>query len=103
VSKREHVGQHFDLIPTVGGPQNLQGPRRSFGSPRLWSLLAADRDDHIAVAELRNTCRRNGLRIGTIDALLAQLCIHYTLALLTTDQDFIGVARLAPIKLWRAI
>jgi predicted nucleic acid-binding protein len=66
-------------------------------------LLAPDRDDHISAAELRNMCRRNGVQIGTIDALLAQLCIRYTLTLLTTDQDFIGVARLAPIKLWRAI
>jgi predicted nucleic acid-binding protein len=48
-------------------------------------LLAADRDDHIAAAELRITCRRSGLHIGTIDALLAQLCVRYTLTLLTTD------------------
>jgi predicted nucleic acid-binding protein len=64
-------------------------------------LLAADKDDHIAAAELRNTCRRSGLQIGTIDALLASLCLRYTLTLLTTDQDFFGAARLAPIKLWR--
>jgi hypothetical protein len=65
-------------------------------------LLAPDRDDHIAAAELRNRCRRSGLQIGTIDALVAQLCIRYKLTLLTTDQNFIGMARFAPIKLWRA-
>src|SRR5690242_13057254 len=34
-------------------------------------LLAPDRDDHVRAAELRNRCRRNGVQVGTIDALLA--------------------------------
>ena len=33
-----------------------------------------DQVDHVAAAELRNSCRRRGVQIGTIDALLAQLC-----------------------------
>jgi hypothetical protein len=36
-------------------------------------LLSPDRQDHIDAAEVRNQCRRNGVQIGTIDALLAQL------------------------------
>jgi len=65
-------------------------------------LLAPDRDDHVAAAELRNRCRRSGLQIGTIDAVIAQLCIRHTLTLLTTDQDFVGASRFTPIKLWRS-
>lgn len=65
-------------------------------------LLAPDRDDHVAAAELRNSSRRNGLQVGTIDALIAQLCIRYKLTLLTTDQDFSGLAGRAPLKLWRS-
>jgi predicted nucleic acid-binding protein len=38
-------------------------------------LLVPARDDHVEAAELHNTCRRKGVQIGTIDALLAELCI----------------------------
>lgn len=36
-------------------------------------FLVPDRQDHIDAAELRNHCRRAGVQVGTIDALLAQL------------------------------
>ena len=63
-------------------------------------LLQPDRADHIGAAELRNTCRRAGVQVGTIDALLAQLCIHHALTLLTTDKDFTLAARHCPLRLW---
>jgi len=63
-------------------------------------LLIPDRRDHIDAAELRNQCRRRGLQIGTIDALLAQLCIRHNLTMLSTDKDFQGVARHSELKLW---
>ena len=56
-------------------------------------LLVPDRDDNIDAAELRNRCRRAGIQIGTIDALLAQLCIGHDLTMLTTDGDFRHVAK----------
>ncbi|MGH8863547.1 MAG: type II toxin-antitoxin system VapC family toxin [Burkholderiales bacterium] len=65
-------------------------------------LLVPDRKDHIAAAELRNKCRRSGLQIGTIDALVAQLCVRHRLLLLSTDRDFDGVARVVPLKRWQA-
>ena len=64
-------------------------------------LLTPDRQDHIDAAELRNRCRRAGLQIGTIDALLAQLCIRHELTLLTTDNDFVLAAAHCPLKVWR--
>lgn len=64
-------------------------------------LLSPDREDHIAAAELRNRCRRAGVQIGTIDALLAQLCIHHQLAMLTTDRDFGRVAAHLSLRVWR--
>ena len=63
-------------------------------------LIVPDRRDHIAAAELRNTCRRGGVQVGTIDALLAQLCLRHDLTLLTTDRDFHHIARLAPLPVW---
>jgi predicted nucleic acid-binding protein len=63
-------------------------------------LLAPDRDDHIQAAELRNRCRRNGVQIGTIEALLAQLCIRHDLTMLTTDKDFMRMAEHSALKVW---
>ena len=63
-------------------------------------LLVPGRDDHIAAAEVRNTCRRRGVQIGTIDALLATLCIAHDLELLTADTDFARIAEHHPLRLW---
>jgi predicted nucleic acid-binding protein len=64
------------------------------------ALVVPDREDHIGAAELRNRCRRAGVQIGTIDALLAQLCIRHELRLLTTDQDLILATRHCPLRVW---
>jgi predicted nucleic acid-binding protein len=63
-------------------------------------VLRPDRQDHIDAAAVRNKCRRAGVQIGTIDALLAQLCIRYQLVLLTTDQDFRHAAGHCALKVW---
>jgi len=63
-------------------------------------LLQPDRDDHINAAALRNTCRRAGVQIGTVDALFAQLCIRHEVTLLTTDKDFAHAAKHCPLRIW---
>jgi predicted nucleic acid-binding protein len=63
-------------------------------------LLVPQREDHTAAADLRNDCRRRGLQVGTIDALLAQLCIRHELVMLSTDRDFEYIATIAPLRLW---
>ena len=63
-------------------------------------LLQPDRDDHIGAASLRNACRRAGVQIGTIDALLAQLAIRHELTLLTTDKDFTHAAKHCALRVW---
>jgi predicted nucleic acid-binding protein len=65
-------------------------------------LLQPDRQDHIDAAALRTTCRQAGVQVGTIDALIAQLCIRHELTLLTTDRDFSHMARYCPLQLWVA-
>lgn len=64
-------------------------------------LIQPDRDDHVAAADLRNTCRKSGIQFGTIDALIAQLAIRHGHALLTTDRDFEHAAPHIGIRLWR--
>jgi predicted nucleic acid-binding protein len=62
-----------------------------------------DRQDYIDAAEVRNMCRKRGVQIGTIDALLIQLARRHDLAILTTDQDFRLAAAHVPFRLWSAI
>jgi predicted nucleic acid-binding protein len=40
------------------------------------------------------------VQLGTIDALLAQLCVRHELTLLTTDNDFARAASHCPLRLW---
>jgi predicted nucleic acid-binding protein len=63
-------------------------------------LLVPDRQDHTAAAEVRNICRRAGVQIGTIDALLIQLCQRYELTLLSTDRDFHSASAHVIFPLW---
>jgi predicted nucleic acid-binding protein len=56
--------------------QGFSGPRARKDIIDRFSalpLLMPDRQDHIDAAVLRNKCRRSGVQLGTIDALLAQL------------------------------
>jgi len=62
-------------------------------------LVVPDRVDHIQAAEIRNACRRKGVQTGTIDALLAQLCLRHELELLTTDNDFKHISEVYPLHL----
>jgi predicted nucleic acid-binding protein len=84
--------------------QGFSGPKaRSEILDRFSSvpLLVPDRDDHIEAAELRNRCRRAGVQIATIDALLAQLCVRHDLIMLSMDHDFERIAIRCPLKLWK--
>ncbi len=63
-------------------------------------FLVPDRGDYIRAAELHNGCRRRGIAIGTIDALLARLCIRHKLTMLTTDRDFGRIAEVERFGVW---
>ncbi len=83
--------------------QGFAGPRARKQIVERFQLLpfvAPDRDDHIEAAELRNVCRRKGVQVGTIDALLARLCIRHDLVMLATDADFSRIAKLRPLSVW---
>lgn len=97
-----------DVIVTIGLIlqellQGFHGPKARDQIIKRFAalpLLTPDRQDHIAAAELRNICRRAGVQLGTIDALIAQLCIHYELTLLTTDRDFQHASKHIPLQVW---
>ncbi|MBK6864867.1 MAG: PIN domain-containing protein [Ideonella sp.] len=85
--------------------QGFAGPKdRAQLVERLSALafLQPDREDHIEAADVRNSCRRRGVQVGTIDALLIQLCRRHDLIMLTTDQDFHAASQHVEFKLWVA-
>ena len=86
-----------ELLQGFSGPKSREQIIERFAS---LPLLRPDRNDHIAAADLRNTCRRAGIQIGTIDALLAQLCIRHDLTLLSTDNDFKLAAPHCALRVW---
>ena len=82
--------------------QGFQGPKARDAIVQRFSLLpvvSPEIQDHVSAADLRNRCRRKGVQIGTIDALIASLCIRHELSLLTTDQDFEHVSRHCPLSI----
>lgn len=87
-----------ELLQGFAGPRARQEIIERFAA---LPLLGPDRQDHIDAAELRNSCRRAGVQVGTIDALLAKLCIRHDLTLLTTDKDFVHAALHCPLKVWK--
>jgi predicted nucleic acid-binding protein len=100
-----------ELIVTTG--LVLQELLQGFAGPRARKelvqrfaalpLLVPDRRDYIDAADLRNLCRRSGVQLGTIDALLAQLCIRHNLTMLTTDGDFAMAAQHCALKVWKPL
>jgi predicted nucleic acid-binding protein len=86
-----------ELLQGFDGPKARQVIQERFAA---LPLIAPDRDDHVTAAKLRNTCRRKGVQVGTIDALLMQLCIRHDLTLLAEDHDFEHAARHIPLKRW---
>ncbi len=86
-----------ELLQGFSGPKSCELIIERFQSlPLIQPTLV----DHIEATEIRNTCRRSGIQIGTIDALIAQLCIKYDLLLLSTDKDFQYAAQHIPLQFY---
>ncbi len=86
-----------ELLQGFNGPKAKEAIIERFGA---LPFIQPDRQDHVAAAEVRNACRRGGVQIGTIDALLIQLCGRYEMTLLSSDKDFSNAARHVPFRLW---
>ena len=83
--------------------QGFHGPKARAAIVERFSalpLLVPDRADHVEAADLRIGCRRQGIQVGTIDTLLAQLCRRHELVMLTTDRDFELMAPHVDLRLW---
>ena len=86
-----------ELLQGFAGPQDQA---QLIDRLSALAFLQPVREDHIEAAEVRNSCRRCGVQVGTIDALLIQLCRRNDLTLLTTDQDFQAATKHVEFRLW---
>jgi predicted nucleic acid-binding protein len=86
-----------ELLQGFSGPRARDAILERFGT---LPFLLPNREDHVEAAALRNRCRRKGIQVGTIDALLAALCLRHGLTLLTTDGGFPRIAEVVPLSVW---
>lgn len=83
--------------------QGFSGPKdRAALIERLSALLFLEptRDDYVEAAEVHNSCRRRGVQVGTIDALLIALAIRHEATILSTDPDFRHASKHVKFGLW---
>jgi predicted nucleic acid-binding protein len=69
--------QHFETLPLLATP------------PEVWRLGVS----------LGRACRRQGLKTGSLDLLIATVALHYDAELVTFDADFARIAAVAPLRL----
>ena len=63
-------------------------------------FIEPTRTDYAHAADLSVICRRKGVQLETVDALIAQICISNGLTLLSSDTDFVHAARHIPLDVW---
>jgi predicted nucleic acid-binding protein len=110
VKALEYALDGGDQVSTTGFV--LQELLKGFAGPRAQGqlierfaglgFLQLDREDHVEAAEVRNLCRRHGVQVGTIDAVLIQLCRWHDLALLSSENDLRSAAIHIEFRMWCA-
>jgi predicted nucleic acid-binding protein len=86
-----------ELVQGFSGPKAREAIIQRFGT---LPLIQPDRQDHLGAAEVRNVCRRNGVQVGTMDAVRIQLCGRYERTLLSVDKVFVNAAPYVLFKPW---
>jgi len=85
-----------ELLQGFSAPKSRDKILETFAS---LPLIIPERKDHMEAAALKIKLRHKGVQAGTIDVLLAQLCLRHHLSLLTLDRDFHHMARFLPLSL----
>ncbi len=85
-----------ELLQGFSAPKSRGKILRAFA---VLPFIIPERNDHIEAAALKIKLRHKGVQAGTIDVLLAQLCLRHELFILTLDADFRHMARHVPLSL----
>lgn len=83
-----------ELLDGLRSPADFE---RLLDALSAFPLLGLDRESYVAAARIRNDCRRRGIQMGQVDALIAAACIQHGCALLTADTDFVRIAEHADL------
>ena len=65
-----------------------------------FSIVHATTDDHVEAARLRNRCLASGVNASGTDCLIAAVAVAGGHALFAMDDDFVAIAKLAPLELY---
>ena len=85
-----------EILQGVRDPRAFKKVRESLAA---FPLIALDREDYVAAAELRNLCAARGVQASTIDFQIAAACARHDCALLTSDQDFERISQHSRLQL----
>lgn len=85
-----------ELLQGFNGPRARQKILEDFAP---LPMIVPEKRDHIDAADLKVKLRQKGIQAGTIDVLLTQLCLRHGLSLLSTDSDFVHIAKHVPLAL----
>ncbi len=88
-----------ELLQGFSGPKARRKIIEDFA---FLPLIIPERRDHIDAADLKVKLRQKGIQAGTIDVLLAQLCLRHGLSLLSVDKDFVHMSKYVPLTLMEA-
>lgn len=64
-------------------------------------FIEPTRRDYVEAASVGNACRRVGVQLGSVDALIAQLAMAGDHTILTTDNDFHLAAQHIELHVWQ--
>jgi len=87
----------MEILSGIREPSQVQRIRRTLDA---FPLLEPIRSSYINAAILGTICRSKGIQTGQTDLLIAQTAIEHNCYLLTTDKDFVEIARYSPLKLF---
>jgi predicted nucleic acid-binding protein len=66
---------------------------------RGYRLVIASPGDHVMAAEIVNKCRRKGIAVSAVDALIAALALNAKARLFAADEDFQHMSGVVPLRL----
>ncbi len=94
-------------VPGIVLQELLSGVRTEAQFGRLeralkaFPIITAEPQHHILAARIANACRLKWLATSTVDCLIAALAASNDAFLFTLDEDFVRMAPLCGIKLFR--
>ena len=83
----------------LSGIRTAEQYKRLRDRMRAFSDVALDEADYEEAAACFNRCRGKGLQGSNTDFLMCAVSIRLRMAILTTDDDFVGFARVLGFKL----